>query len=116
MIRIAMTTMVIAAAVLLAACGDDDQVGDQGDLVGGPCTDSGDCQFRCEEGDHYPDGVCTVACNIDEDCPAGTWCINREEGICLLACEEPADCRSGYSCKGEENRGTGGDSLVCIHD
>ena len=34
-------------------------------------------------------------------------------GVCLLACELPEDCPHAYNCEGRENRGHGGDSLVC---
>ena len=54
-------------------------------------------------------------CNTDGDCPEDTFCINKEGGICLLGCSVPADCRGGYNCEGKENRGTGGDSLVCTN-
>jgi hypothetical protein len=114
MMRMVMLLLVVGGAAL-AGCGDDD-VGFEGDLVGGSCDTSHDCQYRCETGDHYPGGTCTLPCNVDDDCPAGTYCINHDDGVCLLACEVPADCRDGYSCRGEENRGTGGDSLVCYRD
>jgi hypothetical protein len=104
--------MLLACGFLLVACGGDDDV----DLVGGECSSSADCEYRCQEGGDFPDGTCTLPCNIDDDCPVGTACIEKEGGICLVGCELPEDCRPGYTCKGEENRGHGGDSLVCIHD
>lgn len=111
--RIAVLLLVCAGS--LAGCGDDD-VGLDGDRVGGACQDDRDCQYRCEDGDEFPDGTCTQPCNIDDDCPIGTYCIDREDGICLLGCEHPDDCRPGYTCEGQENRGHGGDSLVCVRD
>ncbi len=99
----------------LVGCGGDDDVGNNGGLVGGSCRDSGDCEFRCQTGDDYPGGTCTVACNLDDDCPEGSYCINKEGGICLLGCQVPGDCRGGYNCEGQENRTHGGDSLVCIN-
>lgn len=107
--------LVFASACLLAGCGDDD-VGLDGDGVGGACQDERDCAYRCQEGGDFPHGTCTVPCNVDDDCPIGTYCIDKEGGICLLGCEHPEDCRDEYTCKGEDNRGHGGDSLVCIHD
>lgn len=97
---------------LLAACGGDD-VGNDGRLVGGPCASSGDCEYRCELDGDFPQGTCTRPCLTDGDCPDGTFCINKNGGICLLGCQVPADCRGGYNCLGKENRGHGGDSLVC---
>lgn len=95
------------------ACGGSDGVGNAGDVVGGPCNTSGDCAFRCETGGDYPQGTCIKPCNTDNDCPDGTFCINRDGGVCLLGCDRPSDCRGGYNCEGHENRGHGGDSLVC---
>jgi hypothetical protein len=105
-------SIALGVMFILAAC-DTDDVGNDGTLVGGPCVTAAECQFRCETGGNYPQGTCTAPCNTDSDCPDGTHCINEEGGICLLACDVPADCRGGYNCMGRENRGTGGDSLVC---
>jgi hypothetical protein len=101
----------IFAIAVLAACGD--HVGNNGSLVGGPCVDSGDCQFLCQQGGEFPQGLCTRPCLVDNDCPDGTYCIDTEGGICMLGCDIPSDCRGGYNCRGRRNRGTGGDSLVC---
>jgi hypothetical protein len=97
------------------ACGGGDSVGNKGRTVGGPCVDQRDCEFRCQLGGDFPQGTCVVPCNTDDDCPSDTHCINTDGGICLLACSVPADCRGGYNCEGKENRGHGGDSLVCIN-
>lgn len=105
----------VAIMVLATACGGDG-VGNEGSVVGGSCTGNGDCEFRCQTGGDFPKGTCVKPCNTDDDCPGGTNCINKDGGICLLTCRVPADCRGGYTCKGEENRGHGGDSLVCIAD
>jgi hypothetical protein len=107
----ALRLALILAISALAAC--DDGVGFDGSLVGGPCIDSSQCDFRCETGGEYPQGMCTRPCNVDGDCPDDTFCINREGGICMLGCALPSDCRGGYNCEGRENRGHGGDSLVC---
>lgn len=98
----------------LAACGDG--VGNDGDLVGGPCIDNGDCEERCLSGGDYPQGTCTVSCATDRDCPDGTYCIEEGGGTCMLGCSLPSDCRGGYTCKGKTNNGHGGDSLVCFLD
>jgi len=100
---------------LAFACGGPDGVGTDGPLVGGPCQSNGDCDFRCQQGGDFPQGTCVKPCNTDNDCPGGAFCINQDGGICLLACERPDDCRGGYNCEGKENRGHGGDSLVCIN-
>lgn len=110
-----MTRAVLIVMTLAAtACGSDN-VGVNGGLVGGPCAANADCEYRCELGGDFPQGTCVKPCNTDDDCPGGSSCINKEGGICLLACEVPADCRGGYNCEGKENRGTGGDSLVCTN-
>jgi hypothetical protein len=107
--------LLLACAGLLAGCGDDD-VGLDGERVGGACRDERDCEFRCQEGGDFPGGTCTLPCDIDENCPFGTYCVDKEGGLCLLGCENPGDCRDGYTCKGVNNRGHDGESLVCIHD
>jgi|MudIll2142460700_1097286.scaffolds.fasta_scaffold05998_2 hypothetical protein len=108
-------TSILMLMMFAFACGDDG-VGHGGDVVGGPCVSPGDCAFRCETGGDFPQGTCIKPCNTDGDCPDGTNCINQDGGICLLSCGQPADCRGGYNCLGKENRGHGGDSLVCIAD
>jgi hypothetical protein len=101
--------------VVAFACNGDGGVGRDGPVVGGPCAGASDCEFRCEMGGDFPQGTCVKPCNTDNDCPDNSFCINREGGICLLGCREPSDCRGGYNCEGQENRGHGGDSLVCIN-
>jgi hypothetical protein len=101
------------AMTALTACGGPDEVGNDGDLVGGSCIDDLDCQFDCERSGDFPGGTCTVPCDFDEDCPGGTFCIETDGGICLLGCDFEEDCRIGYTCKGRPNRGRGGESLVC---
>lgn len=105
---------VLLAAATTSGCGDG--VGNDGDFIGGACTDSADCEERCQTGGDFPQGVCTISCNSDDDCPDDTHCIDKEGGMCLLACTVPSDCRGGYNCEGKENAGHGGDSLVCIGD
>lgn len=103
------------SVVVIVACGGDDNVGNDGSHVGGSCVDERDCAFRCQLGGDFPQGTCTRPCNTDGDCPDGTFCVSSEGGICLLGCTLPEDCRPGYNCEGKENKGHGGDSLVCIN-
>ena len=100
------------AAVVLTACGGD--VGNNGDLVGGPCHNGHDCVDECAKGKDFPDGTCTVSCSEDHDCPDGTACVDKEGGICLLVCHHDDECRSAYSCKSTKREGHGGDTDVCI--
>ncbi len=100
--------------VALGGCGGD-SVGNDGSTVGGPCTSSSQCDSECQLGGDFPQGVCTLRCNTDEDCPGGSFCIDKEDGICLLGCSIPSDCRGGYNCEGKTNKGHGGDSLVCVN-
>ena len=110
---IAMTrTVSTFLALVVAACTSG--VGFDGPVVGGPCAYNADCEFRCATDGDFPQGTCIKPCNTDDDCPDTTFCINKDGGICLLGCEVPSDCRGGYTCKGKENRGHGGESLVCI--
>lgn len=67
------------------------------------------------KGGEFPGGTCTVGCDHDEDCPAGTACVEKAGGICLLECEHNPDCRGGYGCKDVDRRGHPGEHAVCIH-
>ncbi len=101
--------------LFVGACGNDG-VGRDGELVGGSCQVAGDCDGECLTGNDYPEGTCSVSCMADSDCPSGTNCIDKEGGTCLLSCDLPSDCRGGYTCKGKDNKGHGGESLVCFKD
>jgi hypothetical protein len=94
-------------------CGHGEGVGHQGELVGGPCRDDGDCVERCLEGGRYPSGTCSADCDDDLDCPDGAWCVDHDGGVCLLGCEHDDDCRAGYECDDLERRGSPGDVLAC---
>ena len=94
---------------IAAACGRNDEY-----VVGAACAANADCAERCERGEDFPRGTCTVECRSDRDCPQGTSCIDREGGMCLVSCIDPFDCREGYTCKARRNRGHRGDSLVCL--
>jgi hypothetical protein len=113
--RVLLFIMVCLGGV--AGCGDDGTsgVGTEGDVVGGPCTDTSECAdgSTClDEGD-FPGGTCTVACDDDADCPAGSLCISSEGGVCLLPCDSKDECREGYECEGKSKQNGEGDSKVC---
>ncbi len=103
-----------AGAFMMPACSDG--VGTNGGLVGGACERNNDCDEECLTGGDFPEGTCSVSCRDDNECPSGTNCVDKEGGVCLLTCERPSDCRGGYTCKGEDNKGHSGESLVCIKD
>lgn len=105
--------LVFVFSLVLAACGG---VGNEGEVVGGPCTTDNDCDKRCLTSGDFPGGTCSLTCAKHEDCPSGSRCVSEEGGVCLLECSEPGDCRGGYTCKGESNKAGGGESLVCIED
>jgi hypothetical protein len=107
-----------AGALLLTSLHCGDSVGNEGLVVGGPCTTVDDCASGsvCLSGGDFPGGSCSVRCFSHEDCPSGTRCIEKDKGVCLVECYEPIDCRGGYTCKGKKNVSGGGESLVCIED
>jgi len=110
----------ILAMAVLGGCSDDEEftpssgVGNDGDVVGGPCG-TGQCAAgsHCEVSGSFPEGVCTRDCDSHADCPTGTRCISNQSGICLLECSETSDCRPGYRCDVESDEEGGGTSLVC---
>jgi hypothetical protein len=90
------------AVVLLAACGEHDISRE----LGARCDRASDCAERCltPSGD-YPNGLCTVDCSDNGDCPSDGVCVEREGGVCLFECQTPSDCEflgAGWNCK-EEN-------------
>lgn len=109
--------VVMALTTLLAACGDDGPsgVGNEGDVVGGPCEGSGDCAdgSECLSDGDFPGGMCTVACSSDADCPEGSLCVSSDGGTCLLPCNDDADCRDGYECDDRSREEGDGTVDVC---
>lgn len=98
------------------SCGNDG-VGVNGDVVGGPCLGAADCEEACLRDGDFPNGSCSVPCGTDAHCPPGTFCIRHDgQGWCVLGCVHPSDCRAGYTCKGQDNNGHAGESLVCVNN
>lgn len=87
--------------------------------VGESCAVPGDCTSgNCIVGGSFPDGVCTLACDKDSDCPGGFSCISRSSGICLRRCTDTGECQSergaAWQCREESLEDGGGNQLVCI--
>jgi hypothetical protein len=103
--------LIAASGLWLASCGG------AADAVGAPCARNADCPgMRCLTGGKYPNGLCSYACDRNEDCPDYSVCIDRDGGVCLPLCDYAQDCREGYSCDSQRNRGTSGSTRVCIND
>jgi hypothetical protein len=98
---------------VLCGCGNGG-VGTDGDVVGGPCTESG-CAggSTCLTASMYPDGMCSIECSSQADCPDGTACITEGGGRCVLTCNDASDCRDGYGCNEKSTPGDG-QASVCI--
>lgn len=83
-----------SACVLLCAllaCGGDEETST---LLGADCNDSADCDERClGPSNDYPDGLCSLDCSVNLDCPDGSDCIDKEGGVCLYLCEIDEDCK-----------------------
>lgn len=92
-------------SLLAVGCGGERE-------VGGECDRHADCNQRCLTGSEFPDGMCTVSCDDDYDCPSDASCVSRRDGVCLLMCDR--DCPGGYECDSESRRGHGGRTDVCI--
>ena len=89
-----------------------------GDVEAG-CSVDADCAVRCER-DHkeFPGGLCTRSCANNDDCPGGTFCIDKREGLCVTECsshDECADFGAGYICKDKDDV-HGRKQLVCLGD
>jgi hypothetical protein len=105
----------LSALLLAAACSGGEDVGVDGDVVGGPCAAADDCAdgSTCITSGDFPGGQCSVACSSDAQCPDGTRCISNKSGVCLLSCASAADCRGDYKCEDESLESGDGSVLVC---
>jgi hypothetical protein len=72
MLRFSRFTVLTAAVVLLAACGDDENTGASCEVADDcfPDVDHEDLSGEVECIDRVPDGYCTHLCAVDEDCCA----------------------------------------------
>lgn len=114
--------------VALAVVGCNSAVGNGGDWVGGACATSADCDIQsvCRDGENWPAGYCANGCDSDEDCLAGSRCVETDGGICVVECGSDAECRPAeaatdttaavpaYSCVELEVRGAGGTAMGCV--
>jgi len=100
-------------ALLLTAC---PPVGPNGRDVGAACETDRDCTDECEESDAFGDGMCTMDCDDDNDCPDGTVCLLG--GLCAVECDNDRDCEAfsqGFECRDTLDRGL--DRVeVCLDD
>ncbi len=91
--------------------------------LGARCDNNSDCDERCQDGNDYPGGFCTLSCDLNQDCPAGALCTNRDNGICLFGCRPSEagtdECRFlgvGWRCEPQPGREAGSEVSVCIGD
>lgn len=113
-----MRTVAIAMTMLaLAACGSGHDEGTTDEYVGDPCVSQDDCAELCVRDADYPDGICSLRCTSDDDCPTDTRCVQSEGGICLFECSGPDafDCDflgPAWRCNDKDAIG-GGEVFVC---
>ena len=106
--------LLMMTSVMVAGCGDSG-------AVGGSCTTAEDCGADlCIVNGSFPDGLCTPACDVDDECPEGFSCISRSGGICLLNCTGTQECEAlrgdAWQCREESLQEGRGNRLVCIGD
>jgi hypothetical protein len=78
--------------IALFACGGDDEL-ETSTLLGAECQISADCDDQClGPSNDYPDGLCTLGCDVNADCPLESDCIDKEGGVCLFVCAVDEDC------------------------
>jgi hypothetical protein len=99
------TAIALAIAIVVVACGVDSNVSR---VLGARCDVTADCDERClAPSAEFPDGMCTVDCSEDADCPGNSHCIDREGGVCLFTCATDPDCGflgPGWECKEDSLR------------
>jgi hypothetical protein len=102
---------------VIALVGCSSGVGNDGDVVGGPCPVNHSCApgSLCLTGEVRPGGYCSVSCSDDEGCVGGTECVQQLGNYCLVSCTSDADCRSdeGYECLELPRAGAAGTTTVC---
>ena len=84
-------------------------------FIGGTCDSDNDCAydggFCFEEGEGFPDGMCSLPCDLycpDQEGMVTTFCIDAESaevdappGLCTMRCDfsqSESGCRAGYKC------------------
>jgi len=81
---------VVVAIMLLGACADGGGVSRE---IGARCEFARECDDRClTPTADYPDGLCTLDCQSDRECPDDARCVDKEGGVCLFSCNFTADC------------------------
>ena len=113
--KVLAVTALVGGFVFAMGCAPE--VGNNGDVVGGPCVVSSECSFdsQCRTGEEFPMGMCGNLCDSDADCPDGSVCTG-DGNFCMVACDSASDCREddGYTCTTRDARGeTTGDVMVC---
>jgi hypothetical protein len=105
---------VLLALALATACGVSAGVSRQ---LGARRDHNAECDDRCLTGGQFPDGLCSLDCEQDDDCPDGSACADLEGGVCLFSCQADPDCDflgAGWRCHDQPERGGGGPVSVCI--
>lgn len=103
--------ILVFSALLLPACGDDDDEGlspAQLHGVGAACDDDADCyvgetQLQCLP---FKGGYCGLeGCRADDECPAGSLCVSHDDGsnYCFLSCVEKVECNYTRPAEEESN-------------
>lgn len=105
----------IVALVLSAACGSNDVSRE----IGARCDTASDCDDRClPPSNDFPDGLCTLDCQSNGECPTDTFCVDKESGVCLFTCNFNVDCAflgPQWQCKEQnERQDQNRKVLVCI--
>jgi hypothetical protein len=74
-----------------------------------PCFATSDCELRADAcysiaidyGTHFvSEGMCSLSCRDDRDCPRGGACLALERSpfICYERCFDDLDCPGGFAC------------------
>lgn len=100
------TVLIVLALMLAGSCSNDGDSSNTCRLfpddcfdgrAGAFCESDRECRgFCCTDGANCGGGMCTYACDIDEDCPFDMGC---EHNVCFYLCDDDLDCAEGQRCE-----------------
>ena len=106
-------TTLLLLSLILAACGDDEDISPADRLgVGAQCASDDECLREGDGGinlaclDQFKGGYCGLeGCADNDDCPAPSVCVEHDDGhrYCFRSCADKPECNLNRSEENEAN-------------